>query len=179
MDEIAADRILLNGRILNPDGGPRATALAVAGGRVAAVGGRELLDLLEPLEQPRGARAAACLFVRLQAEELVGGHSQGGGEVDQEGTWRLSVLLLVVRDDPFGDADRLGDLLSGLSSKAGSFTVLPIQPYADEVAKRVIITAKRLGKAPLKLLPALILHERSERKHTDAVEAILRGEANL
>lgn len=76
-------------------------------------------------------------------------------------------------------ADRLADLLGGLSAKAGSFTVLPIQPYADEPAKRVIVIAKRLGKAPLRLLPALVLHDRSERKHTPLVEAILRGDAPL
>ena len=40
MDEIGADLILANGRILTLDSGrPRATALAVAGGRIAGIGG--------------------------------------------------------------------------------------------------------------------------------------------
>jgi len=76
-------------------------------------------------------------------------------------------------------ADRLGDLLSGLSDKAGSFRVRPVQPFAGTDAKRVIIAAKRLGKAPLRLLPPLILHDDGERKHTPEVEAILRGDAVL
>ncbi len=75
-------------------------------------------------------------------------------------------------------ADRLGDILGGLP-KCGSFMVRPIQPFADAEAKRVIVRAQRLGKAPLRLLPPLVLHDGGERKHTDAVEAILRGETDL
>ncbi|WP_443750904.1 tRNA1(Val) (adenine(37)-N6)-methyltransferase [Asticcacaulis solisilvae] len=76
-------------------------------------------------------------------------------------------------------ADRLGDILGGLSSKAGSFQIRPVQPFGDADAKRVIVRAKRLGKAPLRLLPPLVLHDGGVRKHTDAVEAILRGDAVL
>ena len=76
-------------------------------------------------------------------------------------------------------ADRLSELLAGLSAKAGSFMVRPIQPFADKDAKRVIVRAKRMGKAPLRILPPLVLHDGGMRKHTHAVEAILRGEAPL
>ncbi len=76
-------------------------------------------------------------------------------------------------------ADRLGDILTGLASKAGSFQVRPVQPFVDTDAKRVIVRAKRLGKAPLRLLPPLVLHDGGVRKHTDAVEAILRGDEGL
>ncbi len=76
-------------------------------------------------------------------------------------------------------ADRLGDILSLLSSKAGSFQIRPIHPFADAPAKRVIVRAIRVGKAPLRLLPPLILHERDGAKHAAAAEAILRGDAAL
>ncbi|MGZ3305784.1 MAG: tRNA1(Val) (adenine(37)-N6)-methyltransferase [Asticcacaulis sp.] len=76
-------------------------------------------------------------------------------------------------------AERLGDLLSGLAAKCGSFMVRPVLPFAGRDAKRVIIRAQRLGKAPLRLLAPLVLHDDSERKHTDAVEAILRGQDAL
>ncbi|MET0272399.1 MAG: methyltransferase [Phenylobacterium sp.] len=76
-------------------------------------------------------------------------------------------------------ADRLADLLALLSLKAGSIQILPVQPFADEPAKRVLVRAIKTGKAPLKLLPALILHDREGGKHTAQVEAILRGEAAL
>lgn len=76
-------------------------------------------------------------------------------------------------------ADRLADLLALLGDKAGSFTVRPIHPHADEPAKRVLVQAIKTGKAPLRLLPPLVLHERGGAKHTPQAEAILRGEAEL
>ncbi len=76
-------------------------------------------------------------------------------------------------------ADRLADILSLLGDKCGSFAIRPIQPFADEPAKRVLVQAIRTGKAPLRLLPPLMLHDRSGAKHTPEAEAILRGETAL
>ena len=76
-------------------------------------------------------------------------------------------------------ADRLADILALLAPKAGSFKVRPIQPFADAPAKRVIVRAIKTGKAPLVLLPALVLHERDGGHHSAAAEAIFRGEADL
>lgn len=76
-------------------------------------------------------------------------------------------------------ADRLGDLLALLGGKAGSFRVRPIHPFADAPAKRVLVRAVKTGKAPLVLLPPLVLHEREGGTHTGVAEAILRGEAAL
>jgi tRNA1(Val) A37 N6-methylase TrmN6 len=76
-------------------------------------------------------------------------------------------------------ADRLADILSLLGDKCGSFAILPIQPFADQPAKRVLVRAIKRGKAPLVLLPVLVLHDRSGAKHTAEAEAILRGEAGL
>jgi tRNA1(Val) A37 N6-methylase TrmN6 len=76
-------------------------------------------------------------------------------------------------------ADRLADLLALLSAKCGSFQIRPVHPFADEPAKRVVVRATKTSKAPLKLLPALVLHDRSGGKHTAEAEAILRGEAAL
>ena len=76
-------------------------------------------------------------------------------------------------------ADRLADILSLLCDTCGSFAIRPIQPFADAPAKRVLVQAIRTGKAPLRLLPPLVLHDRSGAKHTPEAEAILRGEAAL
>jgi tRNA1(Val) A37 N6-methylase TrmN6 len=76
-------------------------------------------------------------------------------------------------------ADRLADILALLGDKAGSFQVRPVHPFADEPAKRVLVRAIKTGKAPLKLLPALVLHARGAEQHTDEAEAILRGRAAL
>ena len=76
-------------------------------------------------------------------------------------------------------ADRLADLLALLGERCGSFAIRPVQPYADVPAKRVLVEAVCGGRAPLRLLPALVLHDRSGAKHTAEAEAILPGEAGL
>ena len=76
-------------------------------------------------------------------------------------------------------ADRLAHLLAALGGKTGSFQIRPVHPFADSPAKRVILRAVKTGRAPLRLLPPLILHERDGAKHTARAEAILRGEAEL
>jgi tRNA1(Val) A37 N6-methylase TrmN6 len=76
-------------------------------------------------------------------------------------------------------ADRLPDILGQLSGKCGSIQVRPIQPFADTPAKRVLVRAVKAGKGPLQLLPALVLHDRTDSKHTEQTERLLRGEAAL
>jgi tRNA1(Val) A37 N6-methylase TrmN6 len=76
-------------------------------------------------------------------------------------------------------AERLGDMLALLGGQAGSFQIRPVHPYADEPAKRVLVRAVKTGKAPLRLLPPLVLHDRSGAKHTPEAEAVFRGEAEL
>ena len=76
-------------------------------------------------------------------------------------------------------ADRLADILALLAPKAGSFKIRPVAPFADAPAKRVIVRAIKTGKAPLVLLPPLVLHEREGSGHSAAAEAVLRGDAAL
>lgn len=76
-------------------------------------------------------------------------------------------------------ADRLPDLLTALAAKAGSVQVRPIHPFADQPAKRVLVRAVRGGRAPFRLLPQLVLHDRSGAKHTAEAEAVLRGETGI
>lgn len=76
-------------------------------------------------------------------------------------------------------ADRLADILDLLAPKAGSFRIRPVAPFADAPAKRVIVRAIKTGKAPLVLLPPLVMHDREGGKHTAQAEAILRGAADL
>jgi tRNA1(Val) A37 N6-methylase TrmN6 len=101
---------------------------------------------------------------------------------DGLGAW-TGYLVKAVRDGGtitlIHRADRLADMLALLGASAGSFQVRPIHPFANEPAGRVVVRAVRGGKAPLRLLPALVLHERGGAKHAPTAEAILRGEADL
>lgn len=56
-------------------------------------------------------------------------------------------------------SERLGDILADLSGRAGSVSILPIVPRVGRPASRVIIRARKTGRAPLRLLSPFILHE--------------------
>ena len=72
-------------------------------------------------------------------------------------------------------ADRLGDILRLFAPKIGSIQIRPVHPFADFPAKRVIVRGIKTGRAPLKLLPGLVLHERGGGKHRTVVDELLRG----
>ena len=92
-------------------------------------------------------------------------------------------LLKAVRDGGtitlIHRADRLADLLAGLAPRCGSIRIRPVQPRSASPASRVIVRAVRGGRAPLALLPPLVLHPEGEGKHTEAAETILRDAAPL
>jgi tRNA1(Val) A37 N6-methylase TrmN6 len=74
-------------------------------------------------------------------------------------------------------ADRLGDILAALDKSFGSVAIKPVHPRPDRPAKRVIVTARLGGRAPLVLLPPLVMH--AEEGHSEQAEAILRGRAGI
>lgn len=71
-------------------------------------------------------------------------------------------------------ADRLDEVLAGLSRRLGAIVVLPLWPHAGEPAKRVVIGGRKGSGAPLTLLPGLVLH-RPDGGYTPAAETVLRG----
>lgn len=75
-------------------------------------------------------------------------------------------------------ADQLDDLLQILRGRFGDIALLPIYPRADAAATRVLISAKRNSRAPLRILPGLVLH-RDEGGFTDHAAAIHSGDAAI
>lgn len=73
-------------------------------------------------------------------------------------------------------ADRLGEALTTLGDRGVS--VFPLWPRKDEAAKRVLVCAMKGSRAPLAVLPGLVLHEEGS-KYTRAANAILRDGAAL
>jgi tRNA1(Val) A37 N6-methylase TrmN6 len=74
-------------------------------------------------------------------------------------------------------ADGLADVLAALAPGFGAVTVLPVHPRPDQPAIRVLVRAAKASRAPLSLLPALLLNDASGVP-TAAAEAVLRsGEA--
>lgn len=56
-------------------------------------------------------------------------------------------------------ADRLGEVLSGLGVRAGAVTLLPIAAHHGREAGRVIVTARKGARSPLRLLAPLVMHQ--------------------
>ena len=75
-------------------------------------------------------------------------------------------------------ADRLAALLSLLEPRVGGLAVVPLWPRSGVAAKRVIVSGRVGSRAPLTLLPGLVLHE-ADGSYTAEADAILRDGAPM
>jgi tRNA1(Val) A37 N6-methylase TrmN6 len=82
------------------------------------------------------------------------------------------VLTLIWR------ADGLAHALDALTRRFGAIAVLPVHPGPDAAAIRVLVRAVKSSRAPLRLLPGLVLNDAAGRP-TAAAEAVLRENAEL
>ena len=71
-------------------------------------------------------------------------------------------------------ADGLADVLEVLAAGFGAVIVLPVHPKPDEPAIRVLVRAAKASRAPLAVLPGLVLNDRSGLP-TQEAEAVLRA----
>jgi len=99
----------------------------------------------------------------------------------------VDVALRRVRDGGYVTfihlSARLPDLLAGFRARA-SVTVLPLAARATRPARRVIVQARKGGRAPFVLLPPLVVHQGDTHPgdcdhFTCAARAILRDAAAL
>lgn len=76
-------------------------------------------------------------------------------------------------------ADALPAILNALANRFGGLEILPIHPRAAEPANRVIVRGIKGSRAPLILLPPLVLHQVDGNGYRPDVEAVLRAGATL
>jgi tRNA1(Val) A37 N6-methylase TrmN6 len=81
-------------------------------------------------------------------------------------------------------ADSLPDLLGALAPKLGSAAVLPLAPRQGRAALRVILRARKGGRAPFRLLAPFVIHrgdahDGDRESYTPAANAVLRDGADL
>lgn len=82
-------------------------------------------------------------------------------------------------------AERLPDVLAGLQNRAGSVEILPVGPWENKPARRILVRARKGARAALRLWPVLTLHEgktdvRDRVGYAERAERVLkRGEALL
>jgi tRNA1(Val) A37 N6-methylase TrmN6 len=74
--------------------------------------------------------------------------------------------------------DGLAEILRVLDPAFGAAAVLPIHPRPAQPAIRILVRATKASRAPLALLPGLVLNDVSGRP-TAAAESVLRGGAAL
>ena len=75
-------------------------------------------------------------------------------------------------------ADGLPDVLATIGPAFGGIAVLPVHPRAEMPAIRILVTAVKASRAPLRLLPPLMLADAAGHP-TPAADAILRDGAAL
>ena len=117
---------------------------------------------------------------RAMASDKVGRDSANvEGEADLAAWIRtgLAALTLKGRLTLIQRADRLGDILSVLAPGAGEVVVFPLWPKAGRAAKRVIVTARKGVRAPLRLASGLILHHEDGGFSAEAQSILSQGQA--
>lgn len=80
--------------------------------------------------------------------------------------------------------DGLPEVLSALDPKLGSAAVLPLAPREGRPALRVIVQARKGGRAPFRLLAPFVIHagaahDGDRESYTPAANAVLRDGADL
>ncbi|MEY4984182.1 MAG: hypothetical protein RIR62_2448 [Pseudomonadota bacterium] len=78
----------------------------------------------------------------------------------------------------------LPEALAALTPKMGSALVLPLAPREGRDPPRVILRARKGGRAPFRLLAPFVIHRGAEHdgdreSYTDAANAVLRGGGDL
>ncbi|HVL74331.1 MAG TPA: methyltransferase [Beijerinckiaceae bacterium] len=75
-------------------------------------------------------------------------------------------------------ADRLAACLREVGRAFGSLRIRPVHPHADAPAIRILVVATKGSRAPLAILPPLVLHG-EDGGFTPLAAALHRGEATL
>ncbi len=80
--------------------------------------------------------------------------------------------------------DGLPEVLAAMGRKLGSAAVLPLAAREGRPALRIILQARKGGRAAFRLLPPFVIHrgpthDGDRESYTPAANAVLRGEADL
>lgn len=75
-------------------------------------------------------------------------------------------------------SERLGEIIACSQGRFGNLTILPIFSRKNETAKRIIVRGIAGSKAPLRLVPGLVMHDDDGKPSKEANE-VLNGNRNL
>ena len=74
-------------------------------------------------------------------------------------------------------ADGLSDVLSAMPPRFGGIAILPVHGRAGQPAIRVLVRASKANRAPLALLPGLVLNDADGRPTAEAERVLRHAEA--
>jgi tRNA1(Val) A37 N6-methylase TrmN6 len=104
------------------------------------------------------------------------------GEIIPLGLW-FGVALKLLRSSGMLSTiippHRLSDLLAAITPLCGAISLYPLWPREGQPARRIIVRAIKGSRAPLRLLPGLILHRGAGADYSAGALEILRGAAAL
>lgn len=75
-------------------------------------------------------------------------------------------------------ADRIDDILTAMRGRFGGLVLVPLWPKPGQEAKRLLVVARKGGRAPTRLTAGLTVHE-TDGRYTPAAERVLRDAAPL
>ncbi|PWC31136.1 methyltransferase [Azospirillum sp. TSO35-2] len=75
-------------------------------------------------------------------------------------------------------ADRIDDILAALRRRFGSLVLVPLWPKPGQEAKRLLVIARKGGRAPARLTAGVTVHE-ADGRYSAAAERVLRDAAAL
>ena len=86
--------------------------------------------------------------------------------------FRSGTVVMITRPE------RLQEMIAACDGRFGFLTLLPIHPHENDPAIRLLIRGTKGSKAPLSILPGLVLHG-PDGRFTPYVEKLHAGEASL
>jgi tRNA1(Val) A37 N6-methylase TrmN6 len=127
-----------------------------------------------PFFDPGTVRVSPDLS-RAQSHVFAAGESGGATLKD----WIRACLAILAPGGRFvmiHRPDALAAILEATENRLGALALLPVHPRAGVSAHRLLLSGVKGSKAPLRIAPALILHEADGRLTAEA-DAIHRGDA--
>ncbi|MEJ8571716.1 tRNA1(Val) (adenine(37)-N6)-methyltransferase [Microbaculum marinum] len=76
-------------------------------------------------------------------------------------------------------AEAVSLVLQGFGRRFGGVTILPVHPRPGAAATRILVQGRKASRAPVAILPGLVLHGRQGHGFLPEVEAVLRTGAKL
>lgn len=73
----------------------------------------------------------------------------------------------------------LEEILAALDGRFGAVKLIPLHPRVESAAIRLLVHAKRASRAPLALLPPLIMHQNGGHEFMERVDAVNNGRGSL